>query len=80
MVFSFALRAVFESQEKAGIVFSALQPELNQKHERGSKAQMNLEGNSVVFSIEALDKKSLKASVNSYLKLFDLSVRSLEVS
>lgn len=79
MLFSFTVSAVFSSAKDAAVVSAALTPELNQKHERNSKTTMGLSENVLSIEIFSPEEKSLKASVNSYLKLLDLSVKSLEV-
>ncbi len=75
----FVLRAIFDSKKIAVAVFESLQPELNLRHEKNSFTKMKLDGFVLSIKIFSSEKNSLKASVNSYLKLFDLSVRTLGV-
>ncbi|MBI4044410.1 MAG: KEOPS complex Pcc1-like subunit [Candidatus Diapherotrites archaeon] len=76
---SFTLSAVFENPETASVVFEALSPETGGRHEKRSSTTLSRHGKIVVVAVSALDKKALRASINSYLKLFDLSVTALEV-
>lgn len=77
--FSFKLSAVFENQKTAEVVFDAVFPEIGGRHEKRSKTLLSRHGKTLTLSVSALDKKALRASVNSYLKLFDLSISALEV-
>ncbi|MDO8634134.1 MAG: KEOPS complex subunit Pcc1 [archaeon] len=77
--FSFKLSAVFENPQAASVVFEALHPEIGGRHEKRSSTILSRHGETLVLSVSALDKKALRASINSYLKLFDLSLLALEV-
>lgn len=77
--FSFRLSAAFNTDKDAGVVFDALFPEMGGKHEKRSKTTLSKQGNVVFLKVSAMDKKALRASINSYLKLLDLSIQSLEV-
>lgn len=78
-MFTFTIKAFFESEKKAVASFGAISPELNQRHERRSKTTMSIEGKNLVLGVDAFDKKSLKASINSYLRLLGLSISASEV-
>lgn len=77
--FSFKLSAVFDSKKTAQVVFDSLFPEIGGRHEKRSQTLLSKQEKTLVLSVSALDKKALRASVNSYLKLFDLSISALEV-
>ena len=69
----------FENEKKAKIALCAVQVELGQKHEKRSITFMNINKNIVLLKIMAQDSSALKASLNSYLKLLNLSENLLEV-
>ena len=77
--FSFAFKAFFDSKQKASAVFNALKPELSNRHEKNAVTKIDCVQNVLEIRVFSSDKKHLKASINSYLKLFELSVKSLEV-
>lgn len=79
MVFSFVFKAFFDSAQKANAVYSALKPELNQRHEKNASTKIECVSNVLEIRVFSSEKKSLKASINSYLRLFELSVKTLEV-
>ncbi len=63
--FEFAL----ERNETAGIIASALAPEMNAPHERHSKAEMHINKNILMLKINAADKKSLETCRKTYATL-----------
>lgn len=52
----------FSGNEAAGIIASALAPEMNAPHERHAKAGMHINKNILMLKINAADKKSLDSA------------------
>ncbi len=77
--FSLKLELFFETEKKARVSFEAVSLETGQKHEKRSKTTMDINKNVVLVKIIAMDASALKASLNSYAKLFLLSDNLLEV-
>jgi tRNA threonylcarbamoyladenosine modification (KEOPS) complex Pcc1 subunit len=77
--FKLTARLFFDTQKKAKTVFNAVRIETGQKFEKRSKTSMNINKKVVCIKIIAKDSKALKASMNSYLKLFLLSENTTEV-
>ena len=59
----------FRDNETAGIIASALAPELNSAHERHAKAGMHINKNILMLKINAADKKSLETCRKTYSTL-----------
>ena len=59
----------FRDNETAGIIASALAPELNSAHERHAKAEMHINKNILMLKINASDKKSLGSCRKTYSTL-----------
>ncbi len=79
--FVLSARLFFESKKKAQAALESVKVELGEKFEKRSKTKMGLVGgeNAVLVNIDSFDAKSLRASANSYLKLFLLSEKIMEV-
>ncbi|MBN2126807.1 MAG: CTAG/PCC1 family protein [Candidatus Diapherotrites archaeon] len=77
--FFFELKLFFPDSEKALIAFNSIKPELNDFHQKRSKAEIKINKNMFLLEINALDKTALKASVNAYLKQLNLIEELLEV-
>lgn len=78
--FSLKIGLFFDSDKKAAIAFNSVEPETGQKFEKRSKTVVDINKNVVLLKISAMDSKALKASLNSYLKLFLLSEKIMEVN
>lgn len=72
---SATLRLSFQSGKSAAAARSALLQEADFSHRGGSKVK--LRGNSVVVEIQSDDPVSLRASINSYLRLMHI-IKSVE--
>ena len=59
----------------AGAIYSALSPDISKLTEKGERLAMSRKGSAIVFIIETDDLASLRANVNSYLRLVDASYR-----
>ena len=77
--FVFSAQLFFAGKGNAKIAFDSVKVELGEKFEKHSKTKISARGETVFVHIGSLDQKSLKASVNNYLKLFLLSEKILEV-
>jgi tRNA threonylcarbamoyladenosine modification (KEOPS) complex Pcc1 subunit len=62
---------------KARPIYSALAPDLKKLEEKNEKLGLAVSGSRLTFSIETDDLASLRANVNSYLRLFDAAHRCL---
>ena len=61
-------------------MYSALKPDVGAKgklSEPGTKAEIALERNSIIFGIESKDLATLRATLNSYLRLADASYKCI---
>ncbi len=56
-------------------VYSALAPDMEKLQEKNERLDMSLHGSFIIFSIETDDIASLRANVNSYLRLADASLK-----
>ncbi|MFA4982989.1 MAG: KEOPS complex subunit Pcc1 [Candidatus Micrarchaeia archaeon] len=72
---SATLRLDFESKALASAAYQSLLQEADFSHRGGSKVM--LKGNSVIVDIKADDPVSLRASLNSYLRLMHI-IKSVE--
>jgi tRNA threonylcarbamoyladenosine modification (KEOPS) complex Pcc1 subunit len=64
----------------AGPVYSALEPDMKKLRGKNERLDMSLHGTFITFSIETDDLASLRANVNSYLRLADASLKCVESS
>lgn len=64
---------------KARSIYSALAPDLEKLQGRDESIELDCSGSGVTFSMETDDIASLRANVNSYLRLVDASYRCLTV-
>ncbi len=65
---------------KAGPVYSAIAPDMKKLQGKDEKLVMSLHSTFIAFSIETDDLASLRANVNSYLRLADASLKCIEDS
>ena len=72
---SATLQLNFESKALASATYQSLLQEADFSHRGGSKVM--LKGNSVIVDIKADDPVSLRASLNSYLRLMHI-IKSVE--
>ena len=61
-------------------VYSALAPDIKKLQGKNEIFDMSLKGSLMTFSIETDDLSSLRANVNSYLRLADASLKCIESS
>ncbi len=64
---------------KARSIYSALAPDLEKLQGKDESLKLEYSGSGITFSIETDDIASLRANVNSYLRLVDASYRCLTV-
>ena len=65
------------SKRVAAGICHALAPDLRLMPSTGSRAEISLTNSEVIFEIETGDIASLRASINSYLRLADASYKCL---
>jgi tRNA threonylcarbamoyladenosine modification (KEOPS) complex Pcc1 subunit len=65
------------SKRVAAGVYRALAPDLRFPPSTGSRAEIFLKNSEVIFKIETSDIASMRASINSYLRLADASYKCL---
>lgn len=65
------------SKRVAAGICHALAPDLRLTSLAGSRAKIFLKGSEVIFKIETSDIASMRASINSYLRLADASYKCL---
>lgn len=61
-------------------VYAALFPDMKKLQGKNECLDMSLQGSFITFSIETDDIASLRANVNSYLRLADASFKCIESS
>lgn len=61
-------------------IYCALAPDMPKLRGKGERLAISQKGSSVIFKIETDDIASLRANVNSYLRLVDASYRCIESS
>ncbi len=61
------------------IVFSALKPDMIYSNERNTKASITIADNTVIINIASDQISDLRASLNSYLRLFRTAVSCLDL-
>ena len=59
----------------AGAIYSALAPDIPKLTEKGERLAISRKGPTIIFTIETDDLASLRANVNSFLRLVDTSHR-----
>lgn len=64
---------------KARPIYSALAPDLKKLEEKNERLGLTVSGSCLTFSIETDDLASLRANINSYLRLVDAAHRCLSL-
>ncbi|AIF83414.1 hypothetical protein NTE_01346 [Candidatus Nitrososphaera evergladensis SR1] len=71
------IRIRVKEPSKARPIYSALAPDLKKLQGKNERLGLTVSGSSLGFSIETDDLASLRANVNSYLRLVDAAHRCL---
>lgn len=71
------IKVTATSKRVAAGICHALAPDLRLMPSAGYKAEISLKNSEVIFSIETRDIASLRASINSYLRLANASYKCL---
>ncbi|AIC14211.1 KEOPS complex subunit Pcc1 [Nitrososphaera viennensis] len=71
------IRIRVKGPSKAGPIYSALAPDLKKLEGKNERLELQVSGSRLTFSIETDDLASLRANVNSYLRLVDAAHRCL---
>ena len=66
-----------KSRRAAASIRDALAPDLKRLPKTEGRAQISLKNSDVIFTIETGDIASLRASVNSYIRLADASYKCI---
>lgn len=61
-------------------IFLALSPDMDKLQGSGERLAMSCKGSFIIFNVESNDIASLRANVNSYLRLVDASYRCTDSS
>lgn len=69
-----------QAGKRARPVYSALVPDMKKLQGKNERLQMSLQGSFITFSIETDDIASMRANINSYLRLADASFKCIESS
>jgi len=64
-----------KSRRAAASIRNALAPDLKRLPKAEGRAEISLRNSDVIFTIETGDSASLRASINSYLRLADASYK-----
>jgi tRNA threonylcarbamoyladenosine modification (KEOPS) complex Pcc1 subunit len=68
------IRLNFSSEKQLKVVLEALKPEIETSTTPRSKVDLKAEGHSLVLEFEATDTSSLRAAMNSYLRLIGVAM------
>lgn len=71
------IRVSAKSRRAAISIRDALAPDLARLPKTEGRAEISLKNSDIIFDIETADVSSLRASVNSYIRLADASYRCL---
>lgn len=69
------IRVSAKSSRTAASIRDALAPDIRRLPKTEGRAEISLKGSEIIFDIETPDIASLRASVNSYIRLADASYR-----
>lgn len=69
------IRISAKSRRAAASIYDALAPDLKRLPKTEGRAEISLINSDVIFDIETRDVASLRASVNSYIRLADASYK-----
>ena len=72
------IRISAKSRRAAASIRDALAPDLKRLPKTEGRAEISLSNSDVIFEIETPDVASLRASVNSYVRLADASYKCIE--
>jgi tRNA threonylcarbamoyladenosine modification (KEOPS) complex Pcc1 subunit len=72
------LEIPLESEQQAGILYSALIPETESAPSDRAKAQVIVDGSSLIIEIEAGDLTATRAALNSFIAWISACIRTIE--
>lgn len=72
-------RIELDNVHDARIVYNSIRPEISYAHNERSVSKIMLEGKDIVIKIISHDVVSLRASINSYVRWIDLSLKILKI-
>lgn len=68
-----------DTPEEARIIFNSIKPEIDFEQNERSKTDIRLDSNEIFINIESRDVVSLRASINSYVRWINLSLKILKI-
>jgi tRNA threonylcarbamoyladenosine modification (KEOPS) complex Pcc1 subunit len=71
------IRVSAKSRRVAGSIRDALAPDLKRLPKTEGRAKISIKDSDVIFTIETDDIASLRASINSYIRLADASYKCI---
>ena len=71
------IKVSVKSRRVAASIRNALAPDLKRLPKTEGRAEISLKNSDVIFTIETGDISSLRASINSYLRLADASYKCI---
>ncbi|HEV8405307.1 MAG TPA: KEOPS complex subunit Pcc1 [Nitrososphaera sp.] len=71
------IRISTKSRRVATSIRDALAPDLKRLPKTEGRAEISLKNSDVIFTIETVDIASLRASINSYIRLGDASYKCI---
>ena len=74
-----ALAIVLDFGDRARAVYESLKPELNASPSERSKIDLRLDGGALTMMIEAEDIVSMRAAINTWLRLVKIAEEMLNV-
>lgn len=71
------IRISVKSRRSAASIYDALVPDLKRLPKTEGRTEISLENSDIIFEFETLDIASLRASVNSYIRLAEVSYKCI---
>lgn len=68
-----------ENEHDALIVYNSIRPEISYAHNERSTADITLDENRIIITIDSGDVVALRASINSYVRWIKLSTEILNI-
>jgi len=67
------------SEKRIELILESLRPEVNDHHSARSSVDLEINGPFLVLKVEARDTTALRASLNTYLRWIDSTLRVLKL-
>ncbi len=69
----------FDNNHDAEIIYNSISPELSFTRNDRSKTNIEINDNNLTITIHSTDIASLRASINSYVRWINLSIKILKI-